>query len=243
MKNLKLYLFFLSTAILSLTSCSKDENNNGPEVPEYVQPSIAEREVVIEAPEGLVQLSENGDIYATMALGYFNLANTMANYASYFAIPADVDPQQLNNGGALYSWSHGGYSYWMTFQEQENKYIWKYEYELPGFPRFTYIQAEESKNGNSGSWNIYNPDSPDEEIWTYNWNFDVDGNFSATLNYNEEEDENEVFAVASNNDGSGSFIYTVDGTNEAEIDWNDDGSGNYWFNNSGDEVTNSWPAQ
>lgn len=243
MKKYTVYFVLLTALMVSYTSCSKDEDDDGTDAPEYVEPSIIDRSVVIEAPAGLTSLANSGDIYATLALSYFNLANSIGNYASSFVVPTDVDPQLTNNGNALYSWSHAGYSYWMTFSEDNGKYSWKYEYEMPGYPRFTYIEAEESKDGKSGSWTIYDPDSPSEDVWMYNWSMDSNDNFSATLTFNEDDAETSVFTVSSNVDESGSFVYTVNGTDEVEIHWNADGSGNYWFNNDGEEVTNTWPAQ
>ena len=241
MRKYHIVLFLFISSIISITSCSKDDNN-GPDVPEYTKPEITERQVVVEIPDQLQTLAEGGDTYAYMAIAYMGVANSIANFSNYFTIPSDVEPTATDNGNALYSWSEQGYSYWMTFGEENGKYTWTYEYEMPGYPRFTYIYAEEDKDGNSGSWTIYNPENPNEAVWIYNWSVDAQGIFTSTIQYDENANNDGVYEVVSNPDGGGSFTYRIEGSDQAIINWNADGSGDYWFYNEGEPVSESWNA-
>jgi hypothetical protein len=233
MKNSKFILLFFTIVVVILSSCKKDD----PEpVLEYKSPTIAEREV-IEIPAGLVAKSDEGDFNATMAMAYMGIANGIGTYGSLFYLPSDIETNNANENQVGYFWTGGGFSYWMTFTEENDKYVWTYDWEFPGTPRYTYIRAEEAKDGKSGNWSIYDPEE-DLYVWIYSWSLDAAGNYTATLELNDS-DETSVFTVVDNVDGSGSFIYTIGGIQEANIQWAANGSGTYWILDGG---SGSWTA-
>ncbi|MFP4059605.1 MAG: hypothetical protein ACOC2F_05925 [Bacteroidota bacterium] len=240
MKRINGILVLLLSSIFVFVSCSKDDE---PELPAYVEPSIAGEQVIVETPAHLVTKANEGDFNASIAVMYIEWANSLSQFGSSFYLPDDTEVKNAGNGKAVYSWTYpGGYGYWMTFSDEGGKYTWTYEWEIPEQDRFTYIYAEENKDGKSGSWTIYDPSSPVQEVWVYNWIIDSNDNFSATLTWDESVDSYGVFEVESNADGSGSFTYTVDGTDQVEIIWNADGSGNYQLNYDEDVINYSWTA-
>jgi hypothetical protein len=239
MRTLRIYSIIFLVILLFGSSCKKDEDK--PTGPVYVEPAIAERGEVVAIPDGLESKANAGDYDALIAVSYMNLANAISAYSSAFTIPDNAEETGKKSGSKVYHWSYQGYSYWMTFEELASSYRWKYEWEFPGQSRFTYFLAEELKSGASGSWTIYNPENPTNEVWNYDWSVSSNETFSATLEWNDG-DESSSFEVEAKADNSGSFMYYTGTTLNAEILWNSNGSGTYTFYEEGGNITGSWTS-
>ncbi len=208
----------------------------------YRQPSAASRTEIVLIPEGLEAKAES-DMGAMLAVTYMSLANGISQFGTSFALPEDALVDGKKGGSTVYHWSYGGYSYWMTYEEQATKYTWTYDWEFPNQPRFTYISAEEAKDGKSGNWKIFDFETTSDYVWTYNWSIDASETFAATLLWN---DSGEVgsFNVISRKDNSGSFTYKIGSVLHAEVIWNANGSGTYWiYGDGGDDLSGSWTAK
>lgn len=238
MKKLKVFLFLLALPAFLLTSCKKEEDT--PEELTYKSPSAAGRTSVVEIPAGLTAKANGGDLNATIAIMYMNLANAFSSFSSSFTIPSNATVENKKSSSKVYHWTYSGYSYWMTYTELADKYTWKYEWETPEITRFTYIMAEELKTGKGGSWTIYNPESTSTSLWTYTWSINTSNAFIANMSWNEGQVVS-TFDVISNADHSGSFIYKEAGVKHAEITWTSTGSGTYWLKGDGtSDISGSW---
>ncbi len=240
MKVLKLSLLSLAFLSFLCTSCKKDDPK--PPAIAYQQPSFGNRTDVIEVPAGLNTLADNGDYNAYAAMSYLNLANAISSFSTSFSVPDDAQKQSANSNSLTYYWSYYGYSYWITYKKESDKYTWKWEYEFPEVSRFTYVTAEQSLDGKSGSWSIYDPENTNNLVWTYTWSLATNGDYTASLVWHDSSTESESFDVSDNADGSGTFTYNLNGVKQAEIIWNADGSGTYWMLGYDGNVTGSWTA-
>ena len=242
MKSIKMSVVALATFTMLLTSCNKD--NTKPEVIQYQQPFVAQSENTIDVPDGLTALSNGGDANASAAIAYFYIANAFSSYSSYFAVPQGVNEQSSDKNSVIYTWSYGGFSTFMSYKKESDKYVWTWDWQTPEIERFTYMKAEQNLNGNSGDWSIYNADNPDQVLWTKNWSKDADGNFSSTIQTFNDSGMRGNFEITDNVDGSGSLIYFDENSvKQTEINWNADGSGDYWIlDSNGRPATKSWPA-
>jgi hypothetical protein len=239
MKRVYFLIPLLIISFIIMNSCVKE--NDMDEDPVYYTPSIAEREAIIEIPQGLQALAEEGDIYAMAAIISMNQANILSGFSGSFLIPQDARLENRQNDAHVYYWSMSGYSYWMTYSDLPDKYSWRYEYEFPDIPRFTYIYAEESKSGKEGFWSIHNPGNPDVKIWNFVWSIDQLNNFTATIKLNDTGESHEgIYQIVSNSDKSGSFIYSIENKIQTEVIWNADGTGNYIFMEGEEEKTGFW---
>lgn len=239
MKKISFALMILLVAGLFQVSCKKD--NDEPEGPVYKQPTAAARGEIVTIPDGLEAKSEAGDMNAMIAVTYMELANAISQFSASFTIPEEAMEEGKKGGSKVYSWSYNGYSYWMTYSELADKYTWKYEWEFPGQSRFTYIYAEEMKDGKSGSWNIYSPEGTNEEVWDYTWSVNSSDTFTASLEWHEGETISS-FDVVANANNSGSFKYYIETVLNTEVMWNADGSGSYTFYQEGGNITGSWTS-
>ena len=238
MKRLKIYMLLLALPALFITSCKKDEAT--PDTLTYKSPSAAGRTTVVDIPAGLTAKANGGDLNASIAVMYMSLANAISGFAASFTLPANAQLEGKKSNSKVYHWSMQGYSYWMTFTELADKYTWKYEYEFPNVPRFTYISAEELKTGKQGSWTIYNPEVTATAIWTYNWSINASNAFIANMTWNDGQ-EASTFDVTSNADHSGIFIYKIATVKQAQINWTSTGSGTYWLIGNGTTaIEGSW---
>jgi hypothetical protein len=243
MKKARLFLLVLLIPALLQVSCKKDEDPE-PTGPTYKAPAASEMGEIVTIPTGLqAKANEGTDNGAMIAVSYMGMANALSGFAGSFAIPDDAQIQGKKDGSTVYFWSYGGYSYWMTYSELSDKYTWRYEYEFPEYPRFTFILAEETKDGKSGNWSIYDPDeTTHNEIWTYDWSISESNTFTANMMMYDDNEGSFSFNVVSNVNKSGSFKVYDSTVLTAEILWNADGSGTYWI--SGDPaISGSWTAK
>jgi hypothetical protein len=170
------------------------------------------------------------------------LVNNVSLLSSSFVVPENAQFQGKKDGSRVYFWTGGGNSFWMTYNELADKNSWKYEYEYPEVPRFTFISAEEAKDGKSGKWWIYNPVAPHAEVWAYTWTVSSSNTFTAHLLWNEQAIESS-FDVVANSDNSGTYKYFNGGVITADIAWSANGSGTYWMDDGGAGISGSWTAK
>jgi hypothetical protein len=238
MKIQRLILVFASAALI-LSGCSKKDTTN-PAVT-YKSPSSAHAAITI--PAGLQTQAGKDSINAILAVSYMSLANGLGSYAADFALPGGEATTSTSNG-AVYSWTYSGYSYWMTYSILSDKYTWTYEWKTPDLARFTYISAEEAKNGNSGNWKIYDPnDASHPVVWDYTWTL-TGTVYNSTMNLYQAGAATTKFLVVDNGNNSGNFQYFEGTVKKADITWNTNGSGTYWFSENGTDATGSgsWTA-
>ena len=239
MKKTNLFILIMSVAALSFNSCSKESDIDPRQ--DYRLPSSANRGSIVIVPAGLQTLAENQDFYAMTAISYMLTVNMLSSFSEMFTLPEDAKLQNKKSDSNIYYWSMGGYSYWMTYSVLADKYIWKYEYQFPDVPRFTYIYAEENKSGKQGLWTINSPNDLNLKLWNYVWNIDALENFQAVIKLNDNGITNEgQFEVGSNSNNSGSFIYKIGTLIQAEVIWNSDGSGSYLIQDGNEEKTGFW---
>lgn len=238
MRKAKFLLLVLLVPTFLAVSCKKDDPAP---TPTYMEPSSASMTEVVAVPTGL-EAKANTDPGASMAVTYMGLANFFSSFGSSFTVPEGAQVEGKKGGSTVYFWSYGGLSYWMTYTVLADKYTWKYEYEFPDHPRFTYIYAEEAINKKSGNWAIYDPDQPVNDIWTYDWNINSSGTFTANLDWSDGDSVSK-FEVVSNTNGSGTFKYYVSSVLQALIVWNADGSGTYTFYGELDMYSGVWTSK
>jgi hypothetical protein len=242
MKNFKSFFLVLAVSVLAFVSCSKDEDK--PAGPTYKQPAIASRTEIVAIPDGLQAQADGGDFNASMAVLYMGLANAFGSFTADFTVPEGAEKQNLKNGSSVYYWTYGGYSYWMTYTETALKNTWKYDYQFPEVPRFTFISAEETTNGKSGNWAINNPEAGSHEaLWDYVWTLNGDNDFNADLTLYDVEEGNTVFKVLARVNNSGSFQLFDAGVKTVEVIWNTNGSGSWWIFDGTDTYTGTWTAK
>lgn len=235
MKNFKLFYLLLAASLILNVSCSKDEEPEPEKT--YFEPVASSRAKVVDVPAGL---QNSADPNAAYASSWIQTANGLAAFNSYFTIPENAQTGGDKSDGTVYFWTYGGYSYWMTFTELADKYVWKYEYAFPNTTRFTFIEAEELKTGKKGSWAIYNPDGTHEALWDYNWTINSANDFSAIMMwYGDESTGNIKFEVLDKADHSGYFKGYISDDKFVDIIWNANGTGSWWYS-FGETYQGTW---
>jgi hypothetical protein len=238
MKTFRRILMMLVMPALFFTACNKDDEKTDKTT--YKSPSIASRGDVVTIPDGLQSLADGGDFNAGMAVAYMGMANGIASFAGSFVVPDGAAQENLKGGSAVYHWTYGGYSYWMTYAETLTKYTWEYDYEFPEVPRFTFMDAEELKDGKSGKWAIYDPeDAGHPKMWDYVWNVNSSEDFSAVLDMTDGTDVM-AFNVLARKNNSGSFTLYSNAVKTVEVTWNADGSGSWWMSDGVNTYSGNW---
>jgi hypothetical protein len=225
MKKTFIFQLLIAVALLASTSCSKEEEPQST----YKKPTIADRVNVVEIPTAL---ENSSDPNAQMAADWMGMANGISQFASSFTIPENAQTGNAKSSGTVYFWNYGAYSYWMTFSELADKYVWKYEYAFPGTSRFTLIEAEEYKTGKQGGWKIYDEGINHEIIWEYDWNISSSNDFSAEMMMSGYQTIK--FIVNDNANHSGNFKAYISDVKFVDIIWNANGSGTWWYSFDGE---------
>ncbi len=197
----------------------------------------------LEIPAGLQAQANKDSINAILAVSYLSLANSLGSYAADFTLPGGQETTTTSNG-AVYFWTYSDYSYWMTYSVLSDKYSWTYEWQTPDLARFTYISAEEARNGASGNWKIYDAENAAHAVvWDYSWTL-TGSVYNSTMNFYQERGATAKFVVVDNGNKSGNFKYFEGTSKKADITWNTNGSGTYWFSENGTDATGSgsWTA-
>jgi hypothetical protein len=229
---------FIVSGLLILVSCSKKDTTTPIT---YKSPTTAHAAITV--PAGLQTQANGGNFNATLAVSYMSIASGFGQYAADFTLPSSGQTATSVANGEVYSWSYSGYSYWMTYKVLSDKYTWTYEWQTPQIPRFTYIYAEELKTGKSGDWKINSPDGTNAVLWDYTWTL-TGLVYNATMNFYDNSTTASKFVVTDNGNNSGEFQYFEGTVKKADIIWNADGTGTYWFSDDGvtSTATGSWTA-
>jgi hypothetical protein len=156
-------------------------------------------------------------------------------------VPGGATKQNLKSNGLVYYWTGYGFSYWMTYTELSDKYTWTYDWQTPQVTRFTQISAAELKTGAGGNWKIYNPESPAEVVWDFTWT-KVSSVYNASLNLYNAGQSALNFTIVDNGNSSGNFKFYVADVKFADVTWNTDGTGTWWYSNGSTTKTGSWTA-
>ena len=237
---LKNTLVLFAFATFAFTSCKKDEADpeKSPTIT-YKKPVATEREKIVNIPQRLNEKTVY-DYNAREVTSQMKDINQLAGLYSAFAIPEKAKRIPDKNNSVGYFWTFTDDSYWTTLVEESNKFIWTLDMKYPDKPRFTYMKSEESKDGKSGNWEIFDERDGKEKVETYLWNINSKDDFTASIIVNDYTLIS-TFNIIDNKDGSGSFIYTYKGIKQSEVNWKADGSGSYWLLDDDDKgVTGSW---
>ncbi len=217
--------------LVGFSGCNNDEET----APEQVlkEPDIAENGMLLTTPEGL---KKSNDPMAVQILNMFNSMNAAASGLTHFKPPLGTTPTA--SGGKLsYTWSDGQATYWLTYHETANKYIWELDADF-GTGRAKYAYVEEDKNGKGGTFDIYVPQQP---AFHGEWSYDTNNNLSIEISFHSSEGDI-VLTATENADGSGELHYYVNGAEIIYAHWNPDGSGSYTIHTGGQNFTGHWTS-
>lgn len=222
------FLFTVVLFILAFTGCEKDKEEKA----QMAQMKLEENLSKLGIPDAIKNSSNS---YAQQVVGYYDQAMSIGDYTDWFDLPDDA-----THDGDNYYWTYGGFSLWEVYDENSSGYTREIYIKTNETSKLKYLVSEESKDGKTGTLEIYNYLSEkDELLYTYDWTFDSKGNL--TLSYNWT-DESFKYDIVSNVDLSGSVKYYSEGKLLYEFLWNTDGSGSYkWFDEDGSVIDNdSW---
>lgn len=222
------FLFTVVLFILAFTGCEKDKEEKA----QMAQMKLAENLSKLGIPDAIKNSSNS---YAQQVVGYYDQAMSIDDYTDWFDLPDDA-----THDGDNYYWTYGGFSLWEVYDENSSGYTREIYIKTTETSKLKYLVSEESKDGKTGTLEIYNYLSEkDELLYTYDWTFDSKGNL--TLSY-YWTDESFKYDIVSNVDLSGSVKYYSEGKLLYEFLWNTDGSGSYkWFDEDGSVIDNdSW---
>jgi len=229
MKPLKLLILF--TTIFSLvivSSCKKDDEvspgNN--DTPNYEVKTV-------QVPDAMVQSSDPG---AQQATSYINMVNGMTGYGGMMTPPSKSTPVTNFKDGAgdVYVWEINDGNTHCTFTLKVSESVTTYYWEMiidgtmegQVFNNFTYLKAEEAKDGSNSSFTVYDPETGGI-LMTMSWYE------SGSATHFTFEVPNEILlTVDVNADGSGS-IEMKEWMNgqyilEFRAEWNASGHGQWW---------------
>lgn len=228
MKTLKFLVLLTSIfALILVTGCKKDDDPEPVNMPQYEVKTV-------EVPEVMAQSSDQG---AQMTAAYISMVNSMSGYGAMMIPPSKSSVvTNLKVGGVeTYTWTFeegsDNFTITLTVEETSNKYYWKME--ISGFiegsqiNNFTYMEAEEAKDGSSGKFTVYDWEEQGvmmETIWT------EDGN--GTFNFTFEVPNEILLSMVSYTDGSGSIEFKDWYNNqwllEFAANWDATGHGQWW---------------
>ena len=223
----------LALAVFILASCSKKDTT--PAIT-YRTPTSTHAQIAI--PAGLQAQANKDSIYAIMAVAEISVANIMGTYAADFVLGSGENTTATSNG-AVYSWTYGDLGYWMTYSVLSDKYTWTWDWKTAQIPRFTYLSAEELKNGSGGNWKIYDETGTNTVAADYTWTL-TGSVYNATMNFYSASSATTKYVIVDNGNNSGSFQVFEGADKKVQITWNTDGTGNYWFSDNG--YTGTWTA-
>ncbi|HNW51475.1 MAG TPA: hypothetical protein PKH79_10355 [Prolixibacteraceae bacterium] len=224
------FLFTVALLVLAFTGCKKDDE----EVAQMAQMKLAENLSKLGIPDAIKNSSNS---YAQQVVGYYDQAMSIDDYTSWFDLPDDA-----THDGNNYYWSYGGFSVWEVYDETSSGYTRDIYFKTTETSKLKYLHSEESKDGKTGTMEIYNYLSEtDELLYTYDWVFDSKGNLTLTEKWSDGSLE---YDIVSNVDLSGSAKYYSNGKLLYEFYWNTDGSGSYkWYEDDGSVAySDSWTA-
>jgi len=228
MKTLRFLILF--TTIFSLvivSSCKKDDDTNpNKDAPNYEVKTV-------QVPDAMTQSNDPG---ARQAASYINMVNGMAGYGGMMTPPSKSSPVTNFKDGTedIYVWEINEGNTHCTFTlrvtETATKYFWEMivdgTMEGQVFNNFTYLKAEETKDGSSSSFTVYDPENGGI-LMTMSW-YESGGATHFTFEVPDEI----MMSVVVNADGSGS-VEVKDWQNgqyvlEFRAEWDASGHGQWW---------------
>jgi hypothetical protein len=224
------FLFTLVLFVAAFTGCKKDEEQTA----QVAQMKLTENLSKLGIPDAIKNSSNTN---AQQVVSYYDEAMSIDDYAGWFDMPNDA-----THDGDNYYWSYGGYSVWGVYDETSTGYNRDIYFKTSETGKQKYIHSEESKDGKTGTMEVYNfLSDQDELLYTYDWVFDSQGNLSLSYKWADSSLE---YDIVSNVDLSGSAKYYFDGKLSYDFQWNSDGSGSYKiYNNDGTVAySESWTA-
>lgn len=171
----KLKILSLATTIVFLLfsmACNKDENEN-PDPQNDPQEFNVE---TVTIPDAMAQSQDPG---AIQAASYVNMANGLAVYGSMMTPPKKGNTTLKNGNDDLVTWeiNDGATNvYTVTLKITETSSYIKWEMIINGFfegtqaNNFTYLLAEEFKDGSGSSFTVFDLENQGSFFMKMNWN-------------------------------------------------------------------------
>jgi hypothetical protein len=220
------YLFVLLMALVVMSACSKEEDNNGPEG--YVKPAIVGSTKIVEVPSAIQNSQDPHLAYAnsmmTMVNGYSSLTQIFAN------VPAGAELVSTKSTGKTWTWTSGSTTLWIEFTESLESYHWVLYMQDPQMflEQTKIVEVTQSTLGTSGQIKIFY--GYDTAIVTYSWVMDGNDLYAEILI--NSEGEYVLFDMDVYEDQSGVFnIYegsTISNLHLFHCEWNASGHGSWW---------------
>lgn len=228
-------LLFLTFFSIITLSCSEEEPTKT-EL-EDIRLSFAEREEIIELPEGLTTSSNP---YAQTAYGYASSANLMSLYFNFFSFPDGavkttnkIVPANSRTSASgeylVYTWSDpqaGGIAYQLG--DLGDRYSFEVFFKSAGSTRWLrYLYAEEKKDQSSGFMKIFDIDADNASlaIVEYTW---TRSNENIVFQYtflNENEPTAKVVITLNEKTKAGKVEYFLGSPLLSSIAWDALGNG------------------
>lgn len=234
----KVILFFTLLFLIILSSCSKTDENN-PVAPKNNEPAKLElKEITV--PSHLTQVQ---DQYAQMAAGYIQMINSLTNYAAFFTPPKGAKHITKANGiQDEWTWTENSLTVTLDYSEGESSISWKVIltglYEGFNVTNWTFMEAEQSKDGNSGHLTIYEPVTTNVAI-NWEWSKNASGNasfiytdFKSSMKLQIDVDKDNSGVLQILKGAEGQFVL------EYKINWTATGSGEWWEYDATGNITN-----
>lgn len=228
MKTLKLLTLFVSIfTLLIVSSCKKDDNTNPDKA------SMEYNVKTVDIPDAMAQSNDPG---AQMARQYIGMLNGMSAYGGMMTPPSKSSHiTNLKDGSPeIYVWevNEGNIhcTFTLTYTETATLYTWKMVLDgtMDGqvFNNFTYISAEEAKDGSYSKITVFDPENNDI-LTTMSW-YEENG----STNFTFEIPEGILLSIIVNADNSGSIELKEWINNHWELsyeaNWDSSGHGSWW---------------
>lgn len=243
MKKLNVLALLVTIFFLILNvGCKKDNEETQPENQQAKEFNVK----TVTIPDAMAQSNEPG---AQQSKAFINLMNSMAGYGSMMAPPTKSSKLNLKEGGVeVYTWefNEGTDNYSVTLKITETSTYLKWEMIISGIldgqqlNNFTYLMAEEYKDGSSSNFTVYDFDNPGSILMTMNW-YESDGRTYFTF----EAPQDFKMTMEAHADGSGMLeVYEWrDGQYvlDFKAEWDASGHGECWEYSNGELVDHtSW---
>jgi hypothetical protein len=221
--------------LIAFSSCKKSSDDK-PETT-YQAPSMATNAKVVEIPAKLLQ---SEDPYAGMAASYMSLANAFSGYTSYFNIPENATQSKTKSSGTIYTWSYGGTTVKLTYDEDATNRYWVWY-----INNVKFMDCQESILGKTGSFRIYDYEHGGAAVIVYNWT-QTASVISATMLFVDGSDSL-FFKISASLDSKSGQFDLYEGTSEAgnhiaNVTWLANGSGTWWVKVDSQTYSGSWSA-
>lgn len=233
----KLKIISLATTILFLLfsmACNKDENENP-------DPQNDPQEFTVETvtiPDAMAQSQDPG---AIQAASYVNMANGMSAYGAMMTPPKKSAVRLKNTNDEIVTWDMNdgsGNVYSVTLKITETSSYIRWEMIIDGtfdglvLTNFTYMVAEEYKDGSGSSFTVYDFENPGSIFMKLTWY--VSG---GTTYFTLEVPQEILVTIEVNADGSG-LIEVREWENGQYLlsfmaQWTVAGTGEYWEYDAG----------